>query len=51
MYNPKGVKPIQIVQQCLFSFKKIKKKKKITSKLQFLNLRPVINLATQVGEE
>lgn len=50
MHNPKGVKPIQIVQQCLFSFKKIKKKK-ITSKLQFLNLRAVINLATQVGEE
>lgn len=22
MYNPKGVKPIQIVRQCLFSFKK-----------------------------
>lgn len=50
MYNPKGVKPIQIVQQCLFSFKNIFLKK-ITSKLQFLYLKPVINLAKQVGEE
>ena len=27
MYNPKGVKSIQIVQQCLFSFKNTYKKK------------------------
>lgn len=43
------VRPIQIVRQCLFSLKK--HFLKIISRLQFLYLRPVLNLATQVSEE